>query len=424
MAIPIELMVYILLAGIHLEPHKKQLHITLAYQYQTDQHEKLLKLAKEINLLADVRWELRLYSRDSRMGQNEVRQVIKRYTPQLGDELELIDGDFIFMDPQEVSKSKDSWYQGTSWLTGCVGMFPGPYTRRTAETWTWALHRWATSAPHTTSYNGNLLQLDDEADNLECDSVLHDDKLYALVRKRRNSEAMVADRVLEPRKLYILRHGERLDFALGRDWFDKCFDDSGKYTRTNLNLPKKMLTRKSQFEFIKDPPLSEIGRHQCKITAFRMTCKLRIEPGLFEWTGHKGVPRWITPEDLSKQGYPVDLTYKPQIPNNKLNDEETVKELYSRTTQATKNILSLHEPEGGNILFVGHAGTLELCTRVLTGSTVRTEVQYLEILPKVPYCSMCMIEEDRKSKRWFFKDIPIHQFTHGRNTGQAIKDIL
>lgn len=46
--------------------------MTLAYQYPTEQHEALLKLAKEIDLSADVRWDYRLYSRDARSGATEV----------------------------------------------------------------------------------------------------------------------------------------------------------------------------------------------------------------------------------------------------------------------------------------------------------------------------------------------------------------
>ena len=33
-----------------------------------------------------------------------------------------------------------------------------------------------------------------------------------------------------PRKLFVMRHGERMDFVFGRDWCDKCFDNDGGYT--------------------------------------------------------------------------------------------------------------------------------------------------------------------------------------------------
>jgi len=58
------LMYSCLLSGVTIEPHKKQLHCSLAYQFPTEKKEKLETLAKAINLKAPVRWDLRLYSRD------------------------------------------------------------------------------------------------------------------------------------------------------------------------------------------------------------------------------------------------------------------------------------------------------------------------------------------------------------------------
>ena len=46
--------------------------MTLAYQYPTEHHETLLKLARDIDYSATVRWDFRLYSRDVRNGQTEV----------------------------------------------------------------------------------------------------------------------------------------------------------------------------------------------------------------------------------------------------------------------------------------------------------------------------------------------------------------
>ena len=70
----------------------------------------------------------------------QVFKVIKNYQPTLGDELELIEGDYVFMAPGQ--SSPDGWYSGTSWLTGNTGMFPAVFTQRTSETWIWTLHRW------------------------------------------------------------------------------------------------------------------------------------------------------------------------------------------------------------------------------------------------------------------------------------------
>jgi len=67
--------------------------------------------------------------------------VLYTHVPGAPDELEMCDGDFIFMEEKELEISVDGWYLGTSWMTGCTGMFPGVYTERTAETETWTMHR-------------------------------------------------------------------------------------------------------------------------------------------------------------------------------------------------------------------------------------------------------------------------------------------
>ncbi|XP_060063895.1 ubiquitin-associated and SH3 domain-containing protein B-like [Ylistrum balloti] len=502
-------------SGIKFEPHKKQLHMTLAYQYQPDQHEKLLTMAKDINFDADVQWDFRLYSRDISKAKCEVRKVLKAYTPQLGDELELIDGDFVYVEPSEIQQSKDQWYKGISWLTGNSGLFPGPYTQRTADTRTWTLHRslpmeakvevhqrnaplipqlvpplipipadpagtpplialgttplipqGATPINHqapslnptgnasvstqgatsTTQSNGLAVEMD----WTPYDNLWHDKNGYAQVKKKPGLEKSA------PRKLYIVRHGERVDFALGKEWFDMCYDDDGHYKRNNLNLLRELPKRKTHLEYIKDPPLTVIGHYQATLTAenllesgvtvfciycspslrcvqtatqifkvFNLPWKLRIEPGLYEWTGYQaGVPRWMSPSELLQHGYPVDTTYTPQYPRDKLQEDEPVEVLYARSTESTKQILKNHELEGGNLLFVGHAGTLELCTRQLIGRGTRNITDYKKILPKVPYCSVCAVEEDPARKKWAFIEPPSLALTHGRNHSQRVIPLL
>ena len=62
-------------AAINVGPPKKQQHLSLAYQYPPEHHEELVSLAKQINLSATCRWDLRLYSRDPRMRTCEVRRI-------------------------------------------------------------------------------------------------------------------------------------------------------------------------------------------------------------------------------------------------------------------------------------------------------------------------------------------------------------
>ena len=62
----------IVIVGVTVEPHRKQLHITLAHQYRPDHQTALEALCRKINPTAPSSWELRLYSRDQRLATAEV----------------------------------------------------------------------------------------------------------------------------------------------------------------------------------------------------------------------------------------------------------------------------------------------------------------------------------------------------------------
>jgi ubiquitin-associated SH3 domain-containing protein len=80
---------------------------------------------------------------------------------------------------------------------------------------------------------------------------------------------------------------------------------------------------------------------------------------------------WMTPPELVAAGYNVELGYKPYIPADELIDlqeqvpPESIDSYYTRNFFVTQCVLQKTEEIGGNLLFVGHAATLDACSRQL-----------------------------------------------------------
>lgn len=69
---------------------------------------------------------------------------------------------------------------------------------------------------------------------------------------------------------------------------------------------------------------------------------------------------------------------------------------------------------------VGHATTVDVCTRQLVGGKIRSFQEMSKLLLKVPYCSMTMIEEDEEKKepeerKWALKELPFPPITQTNN---------
>ncbi|KAH7945652.1 hypothetical protein HPB49_013562 [Dermacentor silvarum] len=511
--------------SIQVEPYLKALHITLAYQFQLEHYATLEKLSQAINTNAAACWELRLYSRDTRIKGCEVHKVLYSHVPKEPDELELLIGDFVYVSGEHLGAATDGWVEGTSWLTGATGFLPKNYIERTAESDAWTLHRYN----HTDTKKATLYWQPSERRSITIVKDVFIDSLDDGVLQRRPAVAaaqappspqvcpkvpvapvapaspaaaapvvqpgppQAAEREekvttppkeiiyenlgflnqaakqestkvsTSPRKLYVARHAERVDFTFGA-WLPICFDASGNYTRRDLNMPAVVPERKGGYmDYAKDSPLTNIGLYQATLTGNAMcesgvtfshvfsspslrciqTCTniltalhfedmlINVEPGLFEWLAWypEGTPTWMTPAELKELGFHINLDYKPLIETEELkHKKESVDQYYMRSFYVAQNVLKRTAPEGGNVLLVGHAATLETCTRQLTGRKPRSATELVQLVHKIPYCGLCVAQEVPNcgpqataegaagGTGWALVAPPIPPLTHSANT--------
>ncbi|XP_030370891.1 protein UBASH3A homolog [Scaptodrosophila lebanonensis] len=249
------------------------------------------------------------------------------------------------------------------------------------------------------------------------------------------------------RKVYIMRHGERVDFTFGT-WIPYCFDEFGNYVRKDLNMPKNLPRRKNSPEgWQNDSPLTNVGLFQARLTGEALleaqvqidhvycspsyrcvqTCtsaleglnlsgehKIKLEPGLFEWMAWypSGVPDWLSKNELKEAKYNIDLDYKPIQPAGNLTSQlkESTEEFYTRNHDV---ILQILEQTTGNILVVAHATTLDTCSRQLTGGAARSTNELRQVIHKIPYCSLAAVEQ--VEGMWKLVEPDCLPITHSKN---------
>uniref|UniRef100_A0A182VXD5 Ecdysteroid-phosphate phosphatase n=1 Tax=Anopheles minimus TaxID=112268 RepID=A0A182VXD5_9DIPT len=293
------------------------------------------------------------------------------------------------------------------------------------------------------------------------------ERLHELVKKHVNNmqvipgdEGAQSQTASKPesstRKVYLMRHGERIDFTFGT-WVPYCFDEAGNYIRKDLNMPKTLPTRKPSL-WQRDSPLTNVGRYQallvgegmkdagvhlekvycspsfrCIQTAtsvleglgLKATLPICIEPGLFEWLAwyQDGIPDWLSNEELIAADYNIATDYKPMTTAENLKDHfhEKLGEFYCRNSDIAESIISSTE---GNVLIVGHATTLDTCSRFIVGEKTRSTNDMGRIMQKVSYCSLAVMEsdgtEDADSKNnikghWKLTVPPCDPVTHTNN---------
>ena len=70
---------------------------------------------------------------------------------------------------------------------------------------------------------------------------------------------------------------------------------------------------------------------------------------------------------------------------------------------------------GGNVLVVGHAGTLEVCTRQMCGLPVRSYTEFNSTIRKVPYLGLCLLERDPSTNLFEIQPAVIPSLGHTAN---------
>lgn len=453
----------------------KSLHLTLAYKFEDEHTETLKQLVERLDLTGATTWELRLYSRDPRVTTKRVYRVTQRYRAREADELELHRDDLICVTDEAIECSKDGWVEGLSTSTGCSGLFPLNYTARVPESDTWTLHRSVQicnssdrvsmngdgSSRHSPSVDAkpnDWTRLPTPSPSVD----LAPNRLQDVAEQRTPQELMrrlnwdpstgtTVDGVRDTnQKLFIMRHGERVDFTFTK-WTNFCFDGStGAYRRLDLNMPKTLPIRSNPSDaWRNDSPITNVGQLQARLTgemlkengidfefvysspSFRCiqtthallqgmdaveTKPIRIEPALFEWCGWypERVPEFIDAYELSAVGYNIDKDYVPLVSVAELSQRyknETLQEFYERNHLVTDHSTKLTSK---NILLVAHAANIETNSRLLVGGGVRTMGEIAKLMAKVSYASLLALEK-MNGERWQIVASNVHPISHNKN---------
>ena len=249
----------------------------------------------------------------------------------------------------------------------------------------------------------------------------------------------------ELRRIFVMRHAERVDLTFGHDWFNLYIDDKG-YHRRNLNMPRRIPPRRGgPRDFFMDGPITEIGTFQAKLIGEAIRAKgisfshvfsspslrsiqtatsvlegmvdqqskIKIEPALFEWmTWCKNtLPKFLTSSELIEFGMKIDENYQPFFSLTQFNLHEKCDEYYYRSHTFADHVAKNYP---GNILMVGHSASLDVCTRLLTGGSLRKTDDLIRVIQKVPFCGHVVIEQ-LSNKRWSLVQSAIPSLAHSQN---------
>lgn len=258
--------------------------------------------------------------------------------------------------------------------------------------------------------------------------------IYLLYQTNSENSVMAGN----PRRIAIVRHGERVDHRFQDAWVYQCFDSDGNYVRQDLNQPKSLPNReRSPTSYLRDSPLTAVGCLQAKLRGHSlasegllkenfevfvspslrcvktasnvlkgMNCKykrMKVEACLFEWTKiqwylNGNMPKWMTPEEFTEAGFNVDTNYTPHPSGRDILEGESVENFYARSHQLILDLLE--STDNKDLLIVAHGFSLEALSRQLLGFPPRNSQAMLSVVRNIPYCGVIFLEQDCDTCNW------------------------
>uniref|UniRef100_A0A914YZH3 Uncharacterized protein n=1 Tax=Panagrolaimus superbus TaxID=310955 RepID=A0A914YZH3_9BILA len=226
----------------------------------------------------------------------------------------------------------------------------------------------------------------------------------------------------------------------------------GKYVPTDMNQSIQLPLRKTpSIAFSNDPPLTEMGFRisqligktfaengiiisavysspslRCIQTAQNLIksqiydLKIRIEPAFYDFAGikGKGIPIFMSVNELLENNFPIDKSYDPITPVSHLSKftTETSVEFFKRQSN---NIYHLtKQSPNGTVLIVTHPCTIHAAGRELIGKTQHSlnTADMLRVPFNYPYCSAVALKPTPDGL-WMIASqaLPILNFSHFSN---------
>lgn len=246
-------------------------------------------------------------------------------------------------------------------------------------------------------------------------------------------------------RLFIIRHGERVDRYFGANWFMMAFDQLGQYRPYHSNLPQQLPHRPNKYFWAVDTPLTRDGLNaaqnvgrvlalnrfeptfvysspasRCVLTAHQILKGLglenkliiRIEPGLLELGASRyGMDVFLKPAEWRNFGINVDPFYRPIMTHVPAIEREDA--YYLRSKYVVRELEKRHHNTATNlhnILLIGHATSPETLTWDLVGRIPNVNDLYTLSL-NIGYLQMVITERQRQNRTWALKQMPLQSTT-------------